>query len=100
MTRHQDSHMQPSQRMDRLGIALMVVGLLVFVAFAVVRIVVDDAKWAVPVLFSGWVIWFIGKSIRKNLSTRQQKEDHLRRTEDAKRNEAADAAARDREHSA
>lgn len=80
---------QPATPKDRLAIAMMILGLLIFIVFIVIRLTMADSKWAVFVAFGGWVVWFVGKTLRKLSSSRNEEEQYLRGAVDAKRDEAA-----------
>ena len=82
---------EPTSTRERIAIAMMVLGLVTFVTLMGLRVFVSESPALVFGAIAGWGIWFWGKTIRKVDSTRKLEEDHLRRTEEAKRDKAANA---------
>lgn len=82
----------PTSTRDRVAIAMMIAGLLIFVSLMGMRVFVSSSPMLVLGAVTGWGIWFWGKTIRKVDSTRKLEEEYLRRTEEAKRDKAADSA--------
>jgi len=80
---------EPMTTRDRIAIAMMVLGLITFVTLMGLRVFVSTSPALVFGAVAGWGVWFWGKTIRKVDSTRKLEKDHLRRTEEAKRDEAA-----------
>ena len=76
---------------QRIAIGMMILGLVIFLVFVFIRLTTPDAKWAVFVAFGGWLVWFIGKTIRKLASSRHEEEQYLRGTVDPKRDETPGA---------
>ncbi len=90
-TQHAGITQRPATAKDRLAIGMMILGLVIFLVFIVIRLTTPDSKWAVFVAFGGWVVWFIGKTIRKLSSSRHEEEQYLRGAVDAKGDETPGA---------